>query len=108
MPPVGKAVDNPGVPVKREYHGLVASEDFVEIPVFKSVRMFRLRLKRHQINHVDDADANVRHLLAQQCHRCEDLERGHVAVLFADDPKFLAMGVVSERLDHVGSSIRTW
>ena len=79
VPPVGKPMDNPGIPVKGEYHGLVASEEFVEIPVFKTVRMFRLRLKRHQIDHVDDADANVRHIFPQQCHRCERLERGHIA-----------------------------
>ena len=65
--------------MKGEYHGLVASEQLVEIPVFKPVRMFCLRLKRHQVDHVDDADADVRHVLAQQCHGCERLERRHIA-----------------------------
>src|SRR5579872_5472502 len=43
VPPVGKPMDNPRIPMKGKYHGLVASEYFVEIPVFEPVRMFRLR-----------------------------------------------------------------
>src|SRR6185437_4232791 len=79
LPPVGKPMDNPRVPMEGEYHGLVASEELVEIPVLKSVWMLRLRLQRHEIDHVDDADANIRHVLAQQCHRSECLERRHIA-----------------------------
>src|SRR5579872_1619161 len=47
VPPVGQPMDNPWISMKREYHGLVAGEDFVEIPVFETVRMLSLRLQRH-------------------------------------------------------------
>ena len=72
-------MNNPWVPVKGEYHGLFAGEKLVEILVLKSVWVFRLRLQRHEVNHIDDADANVRHVFPQQRHRGERLERGHIA-----------------------------
>ena len=72
-------MDHPGVTREGEYHGLVPSEELVEIPVFQPVWMFRLRLECHQVNDVDDADTDVRHVLPQQRHSCERLERRHVA-----------------------------
>jgi hypothetical protein len=33
------------------------------------MRMFGLRLQRHQVDHIDHPDADVGHALAQQRHR---------------------------------------
>jgi hypothetical protein len=47
------------IAVEGEDHRLVGGEQFVEILVFQAVRMLGLRLQHHQIDHVDDADADV-------------------------------------------------
>ena len=63
-PPVSQPVDQPGVPVKGEDYRLIGSEKRVEVLVGQSVRMFVLRLKRHQVNDVDDANLQFGKVLA--------------------------------------------
>ena len=59
-------------------HRLVAREQRVEIPVLQSVRVLGLRLQSHEVDHVHDADPNVRNVVSQQGHGCESFERRNI------------------------------
>ena len=78
-PAVGEPVHQRWVAMEGKDHRPVDGEQGVEIPVFQAMRMFGLRLQGHQVNHVDDTNANVGHVFAQQHHRRQRLQRGHVA-----------------------------
>ena len=65
---VGQAVDQPGVAVEREDDRLVLCEEGVEILVAQAVRVFARRLEFHQVHDVDDADFQLREVLAEQIH----------------------------------------
>ena len=68
-----------GIAVEGEDHRLVRREQFVEILIFQTMGMLGLRLQHHQIHHVDDADADVRNIGAQEGHGGERLEGRHIA-----------------------------
>ena len=78
-PTVGQLVDHRGIAVKGEDHRLVGREQLVKVPIFQTVRMLGLRLQHHQVDHVDDTDADVRNVLAQEGHGGERLEGRHIA-----------------------------
>ncbi len=65
--------------------GLSRGEELVEIRVAQAVRMLALRLQLHQIDDVDDADLQLRQMLAQDGHRRQRLQRRHVAAAGHDD-----------------------
>src|SRR3984893_13495754 len=68
VPPVGQLVNHRGIAMKSEDHRLVCREQFVKILIFQTMGMFGLRLQYHQIHHVDDADADVGDIRAQEGH----------------------------------------
>ncbi len=59
--------------------GLSVVNRFVEVPVFHAVRMLGLRLQDHQVDHIDDPDADIRDIVPQQRHGRQGLDRRHVA-----------------------------
>ena len=63
---VGQPVDQPRVAVVGEDDRLVGGEERVEVAVGQAVRMLALRLQRHQVDDVDDADLQLGQVLAQQ------------------------------------------
>src|SRR6185295_8802157 len=64
MTPVGQAMDQPRIAVKREQDRLVDREDRIEFRVRQPMRMLARRLQRHQVDDVDDADLQRRQPLA--------------------------------------------
>src|ERR1017187_1762811 len=42
------------------------------------MRVLRLRLQSHQVDHVHDADPNVRNVVSQEGHGCESFERRYI------------------------------
>jgi len=73
---VGEAVDQPRVAVVGEDDRLVRGEERVELLIRHAVRMFGGGLQAHQVDDVDDADLEVRHVLAHQGDRSQGLQRG--------------------------------
>jgi hypothetical protein len=68
MPAVRQFVDQGRIAMESEDHRLVGREQIVEVLVLHPVRVLRRRLQHHQIHHVDDAEANIRNIFAQQGH----------------------------------------
>ena len=60
-------------------HRPVRREQFVEILVFHAMGMLRLGLQHHQVDHVDDPDADIGNIFAQQRHRGQCLQGRHIA-----------------------------
>ena len=65
-PPVGQAVDQPGIAVLGENHRFVLGEQRVEILVGEAVRMLLVRLQRHEIDDVHHPDFQVREMVPEQ------------------------------------------
>ena len=63
--PVGETVNQPGISVVGEDHGLGDREQRVELPVRESVGMLGVGLQAHQIDDVDHPDLELREVLAQ-------------------------------------------
>ena len=78
-PPVGETVNQPGIAVVGEDDRLIDAEHRIEIPVRDSMRMLRRRLQSHEIDHVDDANLDVREVLTKQIHGSQSLESRHIA-----------------------------
>ena len=76
---VGQPVHQRRVAMEGKNHRAVGGEQGVEIPVVQAMRVFGLRLQDHQIDHVDDTDADAGHVVAQQHYRRQCLQRGNVA-----------------------------
>ena len=53
---------------------LVRGEHGVELAVGQPMRMFARGLEGHKIDHIDDADSDVREMPAQQIHGRKGLE----------------------------------
>src|ERR1700733_5063990 len=79
MPPVGQFVDHRGIAMEGEDHRLVCREQLIEILILQTMGMLGLRLQYHQIHHVDDTDADIGNVCAQQGHGSERLKRRHIA-----------------------------
>ena len=75
---IGQTVDQPGIAVEGKDDRLVPGEEDVEVLVGDAVRVLALRLQRHQIHDIDDADLQFREVLAQDLHRRQRLQRRHV------------------------------
>ena len=111
-PAIREAMDQPRVAVVGEHDRLVGREQGVELVVGQPVRMLLLVLQAHEVDHVDEADLELRQVLADQVDRCECLDRrdvpgaGHHDVGLAalvvgrpvPDPD--AAGAVEDRLVH--------
>ena len=78
LPPVGEAVDQPGIAVIGEYDGFVRGEEGNEFLLGKTMGMLLPRLQRHQVDHVDDPDPEVRREIFQDFDRGQRFKRGHV------------------------------
>ena len=76
---------SPGIAVVGEDHRPTRGEDGVELSVGEAVRVLRLRLEAHEIDDVDDADAQVGQVLAQRGRGGEGLERRDVSAAGEDD-----------------------
>ena len=61
--PVSQTMNQPRVTVKSEDDRLVSGEQHVELFVRQTVRMFALRLERHQVDHVDDTNLQFREMV---------------------------------------------
>ena len=62
---VSQLVDEAGVAVEGEDDGLVGSEDHVVILLRQAVRVLLLALETHQVNDIDNADAQFGERVAQ-------------------------------------------
>src|SRR6266702_1480401 len=76
---ISQAMDQGGIAVIGENHGLVAREQAVEVAMADPMRMLLLRLQRHEVNDIHDADLQIRQRFAQQIDGREGLQRRHVA-----------------------------
>lgn len=76
---VRQAMNERRIAVECENDRLVSREDRIEICIGEAVWMRRLRLQRHEIDHVDDADFQMRHVRAQGVDGGKRFERRHVA-----------------------------
>ena len=109
-PPVGQPVDEPGTSRGgRSPDPEAVVKMKVELSVGEAVQIARCRLEAHEIDDVDDADAQVGQVLAQQAaaagSRCRRLrsERGrrveaHLLVVRDPLPDPDAAGAVDDRL----------
>ena len=61
---IGQSVNQPGVAVEGEDDGPVDGEQAVEIAVGQSMRVFGVGLQAEQIHDIDEAQLDVRELLA--------------------------------------------
>jgi hypothetical protein len=95
-------MDQPGIPVKREDHRLVAGEQGIEVVVAQAVRVLAGRLQLHQVDHVDHADLELGKVRAQNGHRGQGLEGRHVARA-GHDQVGLALPVVARPLPHANA-----
>ena len=82
---VRQLVDELRVAVEGEDDGLVLREDEVVVLVREAVRVVGMRLQLHEVDHVHDAHAHLRQLLAQDGHGGEGLKRRRVAAAGHDD-----------------------
>ena len=94
VPPVREAVDEPRVAVVGEDHRPVLGEDGVVLAVAESVRMLTLALETHQVDHVDDPDAQPGHALTDDGCRGEHLQRRDITRRCEDDVRFLIRPLV--------------
>src|SRR5262245_1904572 len=62
---VGEPVDEPWIPMKCEYDRPIVREYRVEVLIAQPVGVLTLRLKRHQVNDVDDTNLEFRTVLAK-------------------------------------------
>ena len=92
-PPVGQPVDQPRVAVVGEDHRPVGGEERVELRVGEPVRVLVLVLQPHQVDDVDEADAQVGQPLAQDRRGGQRLERRDVAGAAEHDVGILAVVV---------------
>src|SRR5260370_36870987 len=80
---ISKAVNQPRITVIGKDDWLVDCEYGVELTIGKTVGMFGCGLNRHQVNHIDDPDLDVRKMLTQQVDgrkrlQCRDISgTGH-------------------------------
>jgi hypothetical protein len=84
-PAVREPMDQPRVAVKPEDDVLVRGEERVVIGVTQAVRMLGLGLQLPQVDHIYNADVQIRQVLAQNRHGGEDLQRWDVAAAGHDD-----------------------
>src|SRR5207253_8481912 len=59
METIAQPMNKPWVTVIGDNHGFVGSEDGIEFAIGKTVWMFALRLQRHQVHDVNDADLKI-------------------------------------------------
>jgi hypothetical protein len=78
VPAIGQPVDHSRIAVKGKDHRPVTGEQRVEILVLQPMRVLRLRLQSHEVDHVHNADPNVRNVVSQECHGRESFERGNI------------------------------
>ena len=63
--PIGQTVNQRWITVVVEDHRFVAREESVEVAVASTRGVLARRLQRHQVNYVDDANLQLRHMPAQ-------------------------------------------
>ena len=104
--PVGQPVNQPRIAVEGEDDRLVGGEQRVEIVIRKPVRMLARRLQLHQVDDVDDANLQVRGVLAEQIDGGQRLQRRHVAAA-RHDHIGLAAAVVAGPLPDAEPGLRS-
>ena len=107
---VGELVDQPRVAVEVEDHRLVEREQAVEVAVRRAVRMLAGALHPEEIDHIDEAQLEVRQALAQDRRRRQRLLGRDVAagchdhvglgalVVAGPSPDADALGAMHDRL----------
>ncbi len=83
--PVGEPVNERRVAVIGEDHRFVGSEQRVILGVAHPVRVLRGRLQPHQVDHIDNADAQVRQVLVQNVGGRQHLDGRNVTGGGEDD-----------------------
>ena len=91
-PVIGQAVDQVGITVIGKNHRPVAGEDAVEIALAKTVRMLLLRLQRHQIDDIDNANFKLRQGISKQIYRSQGFEHRNIASTGHHDIRLGAFG----------------
>src|SRR5690349_18711066 len=79
MTSISESVNQPWISVIRENDWFIRREHGIEFAVGQAMGMFSRRLKRHQIDDVNDADFDIRKVLPQEIHRGKSLQRRDVA-----------------------------
>ena len=75
---VQQAVDQRGIAVEGENHRFIDSEQLIERRVRQTMGVLEGRLQHHQVDHIDDPDAQIRHVLAQQSDRRQGFQGRHI------------------------------
>lgn len=92
-PPIGEAVNEPGVTVKGKDDRFVLGENGVEIVIAHAVRMFAFRLELHQIDDVNNADFDFRKKTAKKIDCGYGFKGWNIAAAGHDDVRFTALVV---------------
>ena len=88
---VSQLMDEAGIAVEGEDDGLVGGEDHVVISLRQAVRVLLLALETHQVNDVDNADAQFGERAAQDGDGGQSLKRRRVAAAGHDDVRLLTL-----------------
>ncbi len=76
---IGQLMNELRIAVIREQYGLILGKVHVIISIGQTVGMLRGRLQAHEVNHVDNADFQLRQVLAQNGHSTQHFESRSVA-----------------------------
>ena len=95
MARVGKFMNEGRIAVEVEDDGLVLGEDRVVVGVGKTVGVYAVRLKFHQVDDVDETDLEPGQIVTQNGGRRERFERRRVAAAGDDDVGFFTLVVGS-------------
>ena len=84
-------VNGPRIAMEGEHHRSISREVLDEGGIVQTMGMKEGRIECHQVNDVDDADLQRGQVLAEQIHRGERLQRGHIAAAGHDDVGLVAL-----------------
>jgi len=98
-PAVRQSMDQPRVAVVREDDRPVGREEHVELLVAQPVRVLTLRLKLHQVHHVNHPDLEAREKLPEQLNGSQRFQRGDVAAAGHHDVRLATLVVAGPRPD---------
>ena len=87
-PPVGQAMDQPGISVEGEDDVLVFGEKVIVIRFVQPVGVLARRLQLHEIDDVDDPDFEIGQMLAKDRDRGQNLKRRRLSATGHHDVRF--------------------
>ncbi len=110
--PISEPVNQPGIPMEVEDDGLVFGEEAVEVFIGEPVRVFGAGDQTVQIDHIDEADFEIREVLAEEAYGGQRFFGGnvagaghhdigfHVLVVAGSLPDAEALGAVDDGFVH--------